>query len=765
MGICGYRHCELESGNKIYCHPEHRRREKLFRLGKVSDLSYFRKSDPVLGAENVQRRNRTCIVCSDSFILSQSEKNNNRCRKCRGRAREKICKKCGAEFRDKSKKNTRRYCLDCKNSPTRKIRKSDSSTNSSVSDFSTLKPFTNTWWGRLGEKIFNVFCPDSLDVVSTYGNASPYDADSLSYGRVDVKTSQASKNNGGKDTWSFQISGVTNNSDHAFLIAFSKDPIVISYIWLVPSKELPETLKVMTPGSCEYEGSEYELSQETISILNRHLKCLLSESLSTNPQTSRKATEVPYERTLLGRIGERFYAHLNPQSVHVALNNPTAKHDFLDPDGSKINVRARRPYVKNGRDRWTFFRTESCDADVYHFLGLDFSGTKVEKVLRVPSSEMPVKGFSLSRNSENSKWLQYAISLGDATSFSEFAEIEKFERLRLVVTAPLTTDLVANFSEVEVSNLVTQALDYYRVVGFPYPGVPSDNRVLGSIRKIRESQADVVNRILPVNNFGLGYCSAYMPHRFSCKNESSDFSALGAFHNDKRFKRALRFSLRGKSPSLRGRAVRSSLTALNRTPTQFKPSVAHFLCSEYCSPGGLVFDPCAGWGGRLLGALVAGCRYLGVDLSSQTCEGLYRIGSRSVDLLSLGRDFFQIVNSDILKLERESNSVDFVLTSPPYWDQEEYKDSQSFESVEVWVSKFLKPMVEKVFSFLKEGGHFAININDIKRGRDTIPLISITKDVFLECGLSYVDCWHMRKGSFGNQRANRTEPVMVFRKG
>jgi len=52
--VCGYRECGREfvdtTPRKVmsYCHPEHRRREKQFRSGKVQDASQFLKPDPVL---------------------------------------------------------------------------------------------------------------------------------------------------------------------------------------------------------------------------------------------------------------------------------------------------------------------------------------------------------------------------------------------------------------------------------------------------------------------------------------------------------------------------------------------------------------------------------------------------------------------------------------------------------------------------------------------------------------------------------------------
>ena len=105
---CGYREClgsflDTSSQNSMYyCCEEHQRREKLFRLGKAQDVSYFRTP----GGSG----QRSCVVCKGKFEPSDDAPFGNRCPECREEARHKKCRKCGAEYRDGSENNTRRYC-------------------------------------------------------------------------------------------------------------------------------------------------------------------------------------------------------------------------------------------------------------------------------------------------------------------------------------------------------------------------------------------------------------------------------------------------------------------------------------------------------------------------------------------------------------------------------------------------------------------------------------------------------------------------------
>jgi len=110
--VCEYRHCgevfvDTSTQNSMkFCCPEHRRREKLFRTGLATDLTYFRDSK--------ETGWRTCQTCSKKFLRAPTE-TFVRCPTCREEARHKVCS-CGNSYVDTSENNTRRYCYICKSS-------------------------------------------------------------------------------------------------------------------------------------------------------------------------------------------------------------------------------------------------------------------------------------------------------------------------------------------------------------------------------------------------------------------------------------------------------------------------------------------------------------------------------------------------------------------------------------------------------------------------------------------------------------------------
>jgi hypothetical protein len=98
--------------------------------------------------------------------------------------------------------------------------------------------------------------------------------------------------------------------------------------------------------------------------------------------------------------------------------------------------------------------------------------------------------------------------------------------------------------------------------------------------------------------------------------------------------------------------------------SQFKPHIAASLIASYCPPGGLVVDPCAGWGARFLGAIRAGVNYLGLDINPQTVNN-------NQCLAAYCRTDTQFRCQDC-RADWGVEQCDLVFTSPPYDDTEVY---------------------------------------------------------------------------------------------
>lgn len=168
------------------------------------------------------------------------------------------------------------------------------------------------------------------------------------------------------------------------------------------------------------------------------------------------------------------------------------------------------------------------------------------------------------------------------------------------------------------------------------------------------------------------------------------------------------------------------------------------------------FDPCAGWGGRMLGAAAAGCAYLGVDASTETVESLRHMGA------DLGSESF--VHHAAAEDCALDVAVDLAFTSPPYFDAERYSDcpEQSwvrYDTYPKWRDGFLGPLCERMVQAVRSGGHIALNIQDVRK----LPLVLDAKTFFDHLGVRPVGEYQYVLSSIAG-KGEKTEPILVYRK-
>ena len=228
----------------------------------------------------------------------------------------------------------------------------------------------------------------------------------------------------------------------------------------------------------------------------------------------------------------------------------------------------------------------------------------------------------------------------------------------------------------------------------------------------------------------------------------------------------------------------------------FPPFHAKFLADKYLPKDmdSIVLDPCAGWGGRLLGTLLVNrpnhVQYIGIDPEERNraaYEGLTRRATVWLKKEITGtRDssiYYQpfedwIVSKDAKRL---FGKVDLIMTSPPYFGAENYnpgnpnQSANRYDQYRVWREKFYRVLIRGAFKLLKPNGHFVLNIADVaeapKLERDARKLASeegFVGDGFFKMALSMTPA--TRKA--GNARhvvkvsgkLFKHEPVFVFKK-
>lgn len=148
-----------------------------------------------------------------------------------------------------------------------------------------------------------------------------------------------------------------------------------------------------------------------------------------------------------------------------------------------------------------------------------------------------------------------------------------------------------------------------------------------------------------------------------------------------------------------GQQVHSIIGLYAGLVSAFRPLHAKYLCHHFGATH--VLDFSAGWGGRMLGAHAAGCRYTGVDTNVDLREGYERLVKLTGGETTMIWDGAETVDFT------ELPEYDLVLTSPPFGDLEVYEHMPQYED---FVRDWLVPVTLAAFAGLKPGGWMALCI-------------------------------------------------------
>jgi len=162
-------------------------------------------------------------------------------------------------------------------------------------------------------------------------------------------------------------------------------------------------------------------------------------------------------------------------------------------------------------------------------------------------------------------------------------------------------------------------------------------------------------------------------------------------------------------------------TARFNTGTQiaaeFKPFLAREIYLDYCEVGAKVLDPCAGWGGRMLGYISSGIggEYTATDPSVKTYDGLNKLRDFLTSAEAIESPIINLFNLPFEDLELQENYFDFAFTSPPYFDTELYSEDKTqafnrYETIEKFNEQFLKVLIQNSIRALKPGKILLLNI-------------------------------------------------------
>lgn len=234
-----------------------------------------------------------------------------------------------------------------------------------------------------------------------------------------------------------------------------------------------------------------------------------------------------------------------------------------------------------------------------------------------------------------------------------------------------------------------------------------DPEYVGKLKQLRRL-ADVNHSKLEASGFGAGYVGQNMVGlglAWSYHRHNIDVRCRGrrtvreAFEDDKIFRKAIDKALE-RGTYMTDAAIRKSLRSIAGTQgvSNFRPVAAASLYHAFCPKGGTVYDPSAGYSGRLLGAWSCRCvaRYIGTDPCELTFKGLQETAADLVKFAPTRKLEVKLKMLGSEDFQPAPGSVDCIVTSPPYRGLERYSDEETqswkkFPTRDAWMEGFMKP--------------------------------------------------------------------------
>ena len=209
---------------------------------------------------------------------------------------------------------------------------------------------------------------------------------------------------------------------------------------------------------------------------------------------------------------------------------------------------------------------------------------------------------------------------------------------------------------------------------------------------------------------GMKLCQHFFPNFFEISNIKLN-SFEKCWQNEELMNKVREWGLKSMS-KLWMSWIRRAVYLAGGLPNSsfYRPHFAKQIIETY-KPNfeGNLFDPCAGWGGRMLGTVAAGWNYTACEPNKDTYNNLQKL----IAFLDID-DRVDIRNCPVEE-HKYKNEADIVLTSPPYFNLEVYDSniSQSyyrFFEYNTWKERWFIPLLEESIQNLSENGYSCWNV-------------------------------------------------------
>lgn len=215
------------------------------------------------------------------------------------------------------------------------------------------------------------------------------------------------------------------------------------------------------------------------------------------------------------------------------------------------------------------------------------------------------------------------------------------------------------------------------------------------------------NTINSTNRVGLKICEHFFPNFYEIEMKGKTYRQ---FWKKENLEKVLRWNRKSHSTPYLSELKRGVYFCLGLTKnTMYRPQMAKLICDTYKPK--FVLDPCAGWGGRMLGVVASGAHYYAFEPNTTTYDNLIKLSK----FLGI-ENKVTIICDDALQMDKYSiPKVDLIITSPPYFNLEVYckEETQSvtnYENYQDWSQFFFKELIRLSTYKLTKNGHSCWNV-------------------------------------------------------
>lgn len=225
------------------------------------------------------------------------------------------------------------------------------------------------------------------------------------------------------------------------------------------------------------------------------------------------------------------------------------------------------------------------------------------------------------------------------------------------------------------NNTINEYLQLLQETSFPYPQY-TEKELNNSYSKLQEKY------LTKTSNVGLELVKQFHTSIWRC-NVNNRPSPIDAWQDEdimtKVIANRLKY-LKTDTLSLNNLLTGLSVTKLAPKVSIFRPATAKYLIKKYLNDCNTIFDPCAGFSGRMLGTCSLNKKYIGQDINSVTIKE----SNQLKEFLNLNA---QLSTKDSLY---DVGSYECLFTCPPYGNKENWHQVIEERSADEWIEACLR---------------------------------------------------------------------------